>query len=749
MKPTARRSARAPVGAVRSRVARAFDGAIALTALVTLALFVAGALAPRFGADIRPDAVSSDGGHAFTFSPGFSVSWPYAVPSHPDSVLEPDDVLVMEDGRPVGTLEPAHAAIRERGGGLHNLWQGTLWFSPSDDTDPRTDGRPYRLEVQTRLAPSAVKARDGSAEALLALVLCRLGLSAFPAASRAGRRSARAASDAWRAGHAALGRAVEAAARPARHAIRRIPLTFGRCYALVGTLVLGGFLCQTLARPAPLFTQSDTFSYIFPGLMWSSGRDMAGMSIRGLGYPALTLVAVRLGSLTTLPRLQLVVVSVGIACLLGALYLSLSAISSRLERVAAAPRWLCATAAAAVAAAFVALLASHDLFVIDIESAMAEAPHVLPTALAALLFVGGWIARSGGWKVGLLALATLAAYASAMIKPHTLVVVLLCSASWCLVALRHRRAFRSSAVVATCLVAATLTFGLNRLNAWITPQDVDFGPKILFCNHLDVIEPVFDVSTPERVRVAALMHDTLSRVDGWPLLGYAGDECIYNPGFTQAIIAAAAADGDDAPRWEGREFLKGVLRNPLRYARDIAHQTAWFMRHPVANIDMTAHSDLAEADAKVLAPFASIINMRRDEWDADVANWVPAAYPWIAGPAKRALGAISDLFLPVTLLGTVLASVVAIAFRKADLRAETAIIATACFAAAFAAMVILTHSFDVGRYVTDILPISLLWWVSSALYLVHSAIVVLAVSLRGYFRHRISRTRSPTPTGAF
>ncbi len=80
---------RREVGGTRRLIARAFDIAIALSALVAVVLTVAGAFAPRLGARIDPAAVMSDGGHAYTFAPGFRVHWPYAVPSHPAFALAP------------------------------------------------------------------------------------------------------------------------------------------------------------------------------------------------------------------------------------------------------------------------------------------------------------------------------------------------------------------------------------------------------------------------------------------------------------------------------------------------------------------------------------------------------------------------------------------------------------------------------------------------------------------------------------
>lgn len=150
---------------------------VLVAALLALALSAAVVIAPRLSDGMAPDGISPDGGHAYTFNPGFSIRWPYVVPSHPEHELSSDDVRLTEDGRPIGTLEPSHEVIRQLGQGRHNLWQGTLWFSTSDDTDPRTNARTYGVEVQTRLLPSLARVRTCSIAALLLLVLCRLATS--------------------------------------------------------------------------------------------------------------------------------------------------------------------------------------------------------------------------------------------------------------------------------------------------------------------------------------------------------------------------------------------------------------------------------------------------------------------------------------------------------------------------------------------------------------------------------------------
>lgn len=66
--------------------------------------------------------------------------------NHSQSGLE-----LFEDGRPLGPAHSYHDAIRASGKGAFSHWRGTLYFSSSDNTDPRTNGRSYRFRSRASL----------------------------------------------------------------------------------------------------------------------------------------------------------------------------------------------------------------------------------------------------------------------------------------------------------------------------------------------------------------------------------------------------------------------------------------------------------------------------------------------------------------------------------------------------------------------------------------------------------------------
>jgi hypothetical protein len=56
------------------------------------------------------------------------------------------DLVLLENGKPLGPAHSAHADIRKDGLGRYSHWGArTMWFSTSDNSDPRTNGREYKV----------------------------------------------------------------------------------------------------------------------------------------------------------------------------------------------------------------------------------------------------------------------------------------------------------------------------------------------------------------------------------------------------------------------------------------------------------------------------------------------------------------------------------------------------------------------------------------------------------------------------
>ncbi len=158
---TGTRTAKAAGGLARSS-ARSGSSALAAVAdplgLTASLLLLAVSIALSLGlwtrsVEISPHSIGRDGHGVYTLSrvpgePGF----PFAVTSDELGVSSRSTLLLFENDRRLGPAHATHDDIRSYGGGRYSHWVGSLIFSTSDGTDPRTNGRIYSLRYFVTLA---------------------------------------------------------------------------------------------------------------------------------------------------------------------------------------------------------------------------------------------------------------------------------------------------------------------------------------------------------------------------------------------------------------------------------------------------------------------------------------------------------------------------------------------------------------------------------------------------------------------
>ncbi|MFH1918522.1 MAG: Ig domain-containing protein [Planctomycetota bacterium] len=113
-------------------------GCLAAALLATLCSTAQPADAPnRY--PVPAECVHAEQGHCYVASMDFG--------EEGDKFTGNRSMLVLfEDGKPLGPARSVHAQIREEGGGRFSHWtRETLYFSASDNTDPRTSGRKYEV----------------------------------------------------------------------------------------------------------------------------------------------------------------------------------------------------------------------------------------------------------------------------------------------------------------------------------------------------------------------------------------------------------------------------------------------------------------------------------------------------------------------------------------------------------------------------------------------------------------------------
>ncbi|HMF25416.1 MAG TPA: YfhO family protein, partial [Pseudolabrys sp.] len=96
---------------------------------------------------INPGTIRSDSGAAYTAE--LQPRDPVPVVAISDGLNDPyrSSLRLFENSVELGPPHTVHDRLRERGGGTFSFWAGTLYFSTSDNTDPRVNGRDYAAEI--------------------------------------------------------------------------------------------------------------------------------------------------------------------------------------------------------------------------------------------------------------------------------------------------------------------------------------------------------------------------------------------------------------------------------------------------------------------------------------------------------------------------------------------------------------------------------------------------------------------------
>lgn len=120
-------------------------------ALLVLAWWASGTWPMQLRQHLRASTMEPDGGFAWVVRA--PLSSPFTVASD-DGEQHPSRLELTEDGRQLGPGHQPHDDVRLRGGGGYSHWQGQLWFSTTDGSDPRTNGRCYAVAAPAQLSPA-------------------------------------------------------------------------------------------------------------------------------------------------------------------------------------------------------------------------------------------------------------------------------------------------------------------------------------------------------------------------------------------------------------------------------------------------------------------------------------------------------------------------------------------------------------------------------------------------------------------
>jgi hypothetical protein len=115
------------------------------------------ALFPRSARiELRPEAIGIEQGGAYLAGLNFKHSVLFTVPTDGVSSRESSRLVLTENGRPFGPARAPHSVVREMGGGAYSHWRNELWFSASNGSDPRNNGRTYVAESRRDVRPAVL-----------------------------------------------------------------------------------------------------------------------------------------------------------------------------------------------------------------------------------------------------------------------------------------------------------------------------------------------------------------------------------------------------------------------------------------------------------------------------------------------------------------------------------------------------------------------------------------------------------------
>ena len=235
---------------------------------LAVAVLLAELAAPDATGLIDPHAVRSDGGAAFTAPIRTRIARIYSIHGYSGGQRESGQMILSEDGFPLGPDRTVHELIRSAGSGAYSHWENTLFFSSSDGSDPRTNGRVYSYRVGSTLRP-ALKG-FGILAALIGLWCIFISTQAVARPQSAARADQ---------------------ARPA-HRIRRLGLALSALGVIAtATLIAGTFLLspQKVSVNAETIRQVGKFAYYAPlstdhRWPWRGARISAALNGRYLPH---------------------------------------------------------------------------------------------------------------------------------------------------------------------------------------------------------------------------------------------------------------------------------------------------------------------------------------------------------------------------------------------------------------------------------------------------------------------------------
>ncbi len=115
--------------------------------LVTLAALLFSVIQPTYRITLLPEQMRPHEGQSYARRTGAPL-WSPVVAIYDNSWNnKASRLMLLEDGQPLGPANALHSLVYEQGRGAFSYWKGYLFFSTSDNSDPRRNGRVYEADL--------------------------------------------------------------------------------------------------------------------------------------------------------------------------------------------------------------------------------------------------------------------------------------------------------------------------------------------------------------------------------------------------------------------------------------------------------------------------------------------------------------------------------------------------------------------------------------------------------------------------
>jgi hypothetical protein len=241
-----------------------------------------------------------------------------------------------------------------------------------------------------------------------------------------------------------------------------------------------------------------------------------------------------------------------------------------------------------------------------------------------------------------------------------------------------------------------------------------FGVKTIFCNHSNIIiaaqelgTPVIHDPEPQFVAgVLGFLRGATNDVNGWPLLGFSGDQCMYDSAFDRFMIAHFAGDTEREYSLYVRTFISAILHEPAMYGAKVVRQVWAAASDPFRESGLVLDSDPTIAKSIALTfPRAAYVLPPPQLFEGRARGLVHEQLPAVASVTDRVFRALSPVTVPLYIF--VMLALAARARRRSLRIMFPALVSGACWVG-HVLVVAASHSFDVGRYVQTGAPFLLL-----------------------------------------